>query len=70
MLSFGLLEPTRVTLTILDSNGRRVSAFDAGDFPSGTSTITIPAEQLASGTYFVRLNAGRRHAMKAFFVVR
>ena len=70
VLSFGLLEPTRVTLTILDSNGRRVSAFDAGDFPSGTSTITIPAEQLASGTYFVRLNAGRRHAMKAFFVVR
>ncbi len=69
VLSFTLPAPARVSVTIHDACGRRITAYDAGDYASGNGTVLLPTERLAAGTYFVRLQAGPRQAMKAFFVL-
>lgn len=70
VLTVTLPTPARVSLTTYDSNGRRLATIDAGEHNAGLGTFTLPTERLAAGTYFVKVTAGRRQAMKALFVVR
>jgi hypothetical protein len=65
-----LPQPARVVISLHDLRGRQLTAIDAGDCAAGRTTAVLPVERFASGTYFVRVQAGSRAAMKALFVER
>lgn len=65
-----LPQPARVVISLHDLRGRQLTAIDAGDCAAGRTTAVLPVERYASGTYFVRVQAGSRAAMKALFVER
>jgi len=69
-IGYHLPSPARVTVTIHDLRGRCLVTRDVGDCPAGNGTVVLPLDRFASGTYFVRLQAGSRSAMKALFVER
>jgi hypothetical protein len=58
VIDFQQLESARTTITILDLNGRVVDQpFDAY-LPGGSYSISVPIRELASGMYFLRIDAG------------
>lgn len=65
---FTLPSPARATVSILDIRGRLLSSHDIGERALGLQTIPIVTDQLSSGTYFIRIQAGTRQAMKALIV--
>jgi subtilisin family serine protease len=54
-LRIDLEQSTDVTLTVFDVLGRKVRVLADGEFEAGSYFIRFSAEQLSSGTYFVRL---------------
>ena len=57
-IPFSIDEPSRVTLSIYDVAGRKVSDLILDESrPSGLHTISFEASRLASGTYLYRLQA-------------
>ncbi|MCS7000771.1 MAG: DUF1501 domain-containing protein [Bacteroidota bacterium] len=66
--TFVLPTTAHVVLTVHDIRGRQLMAINGGDLSPGPQAILIPTSGLTNGTYFVRLQAGQRQAMKAFFV--
>lgn len=67
-VTFTLPEAARVVITLHDIRGREVTAVALGDYAAGTQSVLLSTDHLPSGTYFVRVQAGRRQAMKAFVV--
>ncbi len=58
VISFGLPEQTDVTLTVFNALGEMVHTITKGVFDAGSHSMTFSAEQLPSGVYFYRLQAG------------
>jgi hypothetical protein len=61
-IEFSLPEASNVTLTVYDSNGRKVATLADSRFPAGIHTINwqgqeSSGQQIATGVYFYRLQA-------------
>ncbi len=66
---FNLTAPGQVTMTVYDLQGRVVSRLVDGVLPAGTNRALFNASGLASGTYFIRLDAqGLHQTQKVQFV--
>jgi len=57
-LSFDLPSAENVTLTLFDLAGRNVATLAQGNYTAGVHSVLFNAHDLASGTYFYRLQAG------------
>jgi hypothetical protein len=57
-LSFTLPEITQVSLMVYDIRGRLVSVIAQGEYSAGAHRVIFNAEKLASGIYFIRMEAG------------
>jgi uncharacterized lipoprotein YddW (UPF0748 family) len=55
VISWELPAPSRATLEVFDTLGRRVAAVAEGDFPAGRHQAYFDGSRLASGLYFARL---------------
>ena len=57
-ISFLLPEDKKINLSIYDIDGRKIETLVQGNKPNGNYTMNWNAENLASGVYFVKLDAG------------
>jgi hypothetical protein len=57
-LRFNLDAPSEVSIDIFDITGKSVRRIDAGQRLAGVNTITIQQEDLNTGIYILRMNAG------------
>ena len=70
-LRFGARDASSVTLTVYDVLGRAVATLYDGPPPTGRmETVRLDADQLPSGTYFVRLLAENRVQTRRLTVAR
>jgi hypothetical protein len=71
MLDFSLPGPDEVRAELLDAQGRKVDALEAGTFAAGHRRVAWTLPPLASGEYFVRLSArAAGAAVRRWVVVR
>ena len=64
-IEFALPKEQKVTLRVYDILGRNVATLAAGTKEAGRHTVRISSEQLSSGVYFGRLQAGEQtHTLK------
>ena len=57
-ISYGLPQDSKISLNVYDIEGRKVTSLASGLKVAGNHTIDWNAENLPSGVYFVKLNAG------------
>jgi hypothetical protein len=74
-VAFDLPRAARVALSVFDVSGRAVQRWDYGLLPAGRQERTWNAEDgggrpLASGVYFLRLDADREQAVHKVLVLR
>jgi len=74
-LRFGLAREGRVTLVVLDAQGRRVRTVTDGVRPAGDGSIRWDARDesgaaVGAGLYWLDLRAGPQHLVKRFALVR
>ena len=67
---YALPKAMPVQLAIYDMLGRRVALVDAGERAAGRQEVVFDASNLASGLYFLRLQAGDQVRTGRFTVVR
>ena len=56
---YALPEKSPVRIVLFDALGRQVRALASGRQPIGTHRLTFDAAELSSGTYFIRMSAGK-----------
>ena len=69
-ISYNLPEASFVELTVFDIRGREVAKLAEGWTTAGSHQILFNAENLASGVYFYRLNAGEFSECKKMLLVK
>ena len=69
-LQYALPRASDVRVEVYDLLGRRVTAFEGAETPSGRTEMQMDVSQLASGTYFLRVIAGGDAKTEPFTVVR
>jgi hypothetical protein len=69
-LRYELPEATTVRLQVFDLLGRRVATLADGEKPAGRHEVSWQSSGLASGTYFVRLQAGSTAQTQMLRLVR
>lgn len=70
-ISYTLVQPGRVTLTVFDIHGRRVAQLVNNQHTAaGTYTVTFTATGLASGVYFYRLQSGTSVQTQKMVLIR
>jgi hypothetical protein len=69
-VAFRLAEPGAVRVALYDARGRRVATLVEGERAAGRHTVRFDADQLATGTYVVRLEAGGIARTRRVTVVR
>jgi hypothetical protein len=69
-VAYALPEETDVTLRVYDVLGRQVATLASGTQPAGRHTVTLDTDQLSSGVYFGRLEAGGQTLTRKITVVR
>jgi photosystem II stability/assembly factor-like uncharacterized protein len=62
--------PTRISIMILDNNGRRVSIVENADKPMGSYHYKFNAAQLAAGMYYVLLKTHEDKVLKKIIVTQ
>jgi hypothetical protein len=68
--SFELRVPSHVSLKVYDSAGRLVATLVDGFRQAGKHEVTFDGSRLASGMYFVRLEAGEYRAMQKMMLLK
>lgn len=69
-LSFSLPETGHVSMKIFDTNGREIASLLEGAVQAGTHLVRFDAARLASGIYFVRLNASHFSASQRLVLMK
>ncbi len=69
-ISYGLPEASEVTITIFDSNGRKITDLFVGKKESGIHTLRWNAIDVPSGVYFIRMHAGRFTQMRKCILMK
>ena len=67
---FALPEASRVSLEVYNVLGQKVASIVEGFYPAGYHQIEFNARDLASGTYFCRMQAGGFTGVKKIMVLR
>ncbi len=70
MLSYNVVKPSSVIITVSDVNGRIISTLFEGEVSSGQQHLEWNCDTLSSGTYFVNFNAGGQKSALAFQIQR
>ncbi|UCC79268.1 MAG: T9SS type A sorting domain-containing protein [Candidatus Zixiibacteriota bacterium] len=69
-ISFTLLEPRNIMLSIYDLLGRKISVLADGYFDAGIHDITFDAGDLTSGIYFYNLKTGDISETKSMILLK
>jgi len=69
-VNFMLPAPGNATLALFDVTGRQVATLSDGFFSAGSHQVSLLANELGSGTYFVRLNAGDQQLAQRVTLVK
>ena len=67
-MNITLTEGANVSYQIYDLSGRMVANSELGFYGQGEHTMTFKAENLASGTYIIRVMAGNKAETAKFLV--
>jgi len=67
-VEFVLGESANVSYQIFDLRGRMVQSVELGKYYAGTHTILLNRNQLQSGTYIIRMQAGSQNGTFKFMV--
>lgn len=70
LLTYSLPSPEFITLSIYDVQGRLVSTLVSGFRDAGIHEITFNAENLPSGIYFARLQAGGKQSSQKLVLLK
>ena len=69
-LGFRVAERTTVTIDVYDILGRRVASLGQGVTSPGEYSIPWDASGMASGVYFIRMEAGKFTAVRKAMLLR
>ena len=69
-LTFALPTAGDVRVSLFDAMGRKVRTLASGRMEAGVHTLQVDAKSLASGLYFVRLDAGNKSVVKRVPILR
>jgi hypothetical protein len=69
-IRFRLSEPTRLSLTVVDLLGRHIATLAEGLHAAGTYTTDWSADGLATGMYFLRLEAGSGRTVRKILLIK
>ncbi len=69
-IEFSLAEQVDVALELFDVQGNKVKDLVKGTKPAGRHFVTVSGEGLASGTYLVRITAGKFTATKKIVLLK
>jgi hypothetical protein len=69
-IRFSLAETTELRLTVLDHLGREVAVLAEGNVAAGNHMVTFQADNLPSGLYFYRLEAGGKALTKRMMLMK
>ncbi|HEY3295596.1 MAG TPA: T9SS type A sorting domain-containing protein [bacterium] len=69
-LHYSLSDPGEVTITLFDVLGRSVKQIDLLKVEAGAHDVSLSADGLATGVYFVRLQSGQQMAMKKLLLLK
>jgi len=67
-ISFSIVKPVEVNLSLFDINGRLVKVLVNGKRDAGTHTVSFKAGSISKGLYFYKLRAGDYSATKRMMV--
>jgi len=67
---FSLAKAGPVKITLTDLTGRELRVLQQGQQPAGSQTLRISADGLASGVYFIRLEAGGSSKLRKIVVLK
>jgi hypothetical protein len=70
VISFQLPSSSHTTIKIFNILGQEISTILDGFFPEGRNQIYWKASNLASGLYFIQLNAGRSFSTNKCIIIR
>ena len=69
-LSFVIGHSSLVSLKVFDVLGREVATLVNGELEAGAYALNFDAKNLASGTYFYKLQAGNNVAVKKLLLIK
>ncbi len=69
-IGFELPEASNVELTLYDTLGRRVATLWRGNKDAGYYEVPFRADDLASGVYYYKLNAGKNTVVRKMVILR
>jgi hypothetical protein len=70
VIPFALPEASRVEIAVYDLLGRRVAVLVEGELAAGRHAVRFRGEDLASGVYLVRMQAGSFRAVRRMTFVK
>ncbi|MBN2380030.1 hypothetical protein JXM67_09545 [candidate division WOR-3 bacterium] len=65
-----LSKASDVELTLYDALGRYISNLYCGNLPAGNHRISIPTDELSTGTYFIRAACGSKIHIAKLLIIR
>ena len=69
-LTFGLPSPANVSIKIYDVTGRIAGSLAEGEYPAGTHMVTMKAERLVTGVYFIRMESTGFSMVRKVMLIR
>lgn len=69
-ISFALVKSADVKLSVFDITGKQISVMNLGKQDAGNHFVTFNGENISSGVYFYKLEAGEFKAIKSMILVK
>ncbi|MCK6601623.1 MAG: T9SS type A sorting domain-containing protein [Bacteroidetes bacterium] len=69
-IRFSLAKAGPVKITLTDLTGRELKVLQQGQQPAGSQTLRVSGDGLASGVYFIRVEAGNRSKLQKIVVLK
>ncbi|RMD63705.1 T9SS C-terminal target domain-containing protein, partial [Candidatus Parcubacteria bacterium] len=60
----------KVTLDVIDAQGKKIATLVNGQKPAGSYAITFNGQNLASGVYFYRLTSGSHSIVRKMLLIK
>lgn len=70
VLTFTIINPTKVTIKIFDVDGREVAYLLERNVPAGTFELLLETKFLKKGMYYCKFFTGERISMKKMIMVK